>query len=339
MAEKKATSSINKEMAASYRCLIEKIRDGAQEYSLVDYPAYNNTGDSAIWLGQKEALAEIFKKNPSYVASQHDYKKDIHTFCKKGIIFINGGGNFGDLWPNHQIFRLRLLRDYPERKIVQLPQSIHFSKSGHLEETKAIIGKHRDFHLYVRDQASFDFAAKEFDCPVYLAPDAAHCIRAYALGSLKYEVFSLIRTDKESSRPGLRDILSSYGPTEDWEGLDESFFKNEGMVDKFFRRHVQYKFSSSKIMMIYRSSMYDRLAQKSVDKGTNLLSQGKLIVSDRLHAHIICLLMGKRHISLDNSNGKIGEYIRQWGDFGITHLVDSNTSLLEKIEELRDFDN
>lgn len=338
MEKKKETSLINKEMSIIYRRSVENVKGSVQGYSLVDYPAHNNIGDAAIWVGEKEALTSVFRKGPDYVASQQDYKNDIETFCKEGIIFIHGGGNFGDIWPNHHEFRLRIIKEYPRRRIVQLPQSIYFTDPECLEKTKKAIGGHRDFHLFVRDQASFEFARKEFSCPVYLTPDAAHCIRSYISETPKHEIFSLVRTDKESSIPDLHDLLLSYGSVSDWENIDEHFYKNEGRVDRLFRRRLQYKFSSSKIMMLYRSKMYDRLAQKSVDRGTKLLSQGKLVISDRLHAHIICVLMGKRHISLDNSNGKIGEYIRKWGDFGITDFVDSNTSLRERIKELRDRD-
>lgn len=335
MTDKKAVSSINKKMADTYRLSVEKILNGAQGYSLVDYPAHNNIGDSAIWVGEKEALTSIFGKTPDYVSSHQDYKCDIEKFCSDGIIFIHGGGNFGDLWLNHHKFRIQIIKDYPHRRIVQLPQSIHFSGSEHLEETKSVIGNHKDFHLYVRDQASFDYATKEFDCPVFLAPDAAHCIGTYISQTSQHEIFSLVRTDRESLIPDLRNLLFSYGPVSDWEDIDEHFYKNESMLDNFFRRHIQYKFPSSKLMMRYRSGIYDRKAEKAVTNGTRLLSQGKLVISDRLHAHIICCLMGKRHISIDNANGKVGEYIRKWGDFGITDLVDSEASLLARIEGLR----
>lgn len=335
MAEKKVTSSINKEMADTYRTSVEKVRGSAEGYSLVDYPAHNNIGDLAIWMGEKEALTDIFERTPNYVASQQDYKGDIEKFCKNGVIFIHGGGNFGDLWLNHHEFRLQIIKDYPHRRIVQLPQSIHFSGPEHLERTKSVIGRHKDFHLYVRDQASFDFATKEIDCPVFLAPDAAHCIRTYTSEPAKSEIFSLVRTDKESFIKDLSGLLYSYGPVSDWKSIDEYFYKNDSIFDKFFRRHIQHKFSSSKFMMHYRSKMYDRKAEKAVENGTRLLSSGNVIISDRLHAHILCCLMGKRHISVDNANGKIGEYIRKWGDFGITDLVNSKASLLAKMEELQ----
>lgn len=335
MTDKRVVSSINKSTADTYRVSVEKTKDSAQEYALVDYPAYNNIGDSAIWLGQKEALTKIFGKLPSYVSSQQDYRGDIDNFLKEGPVLINGGGNFGNIWPNHQRFRLRIIKDYPYRRIVQLPQSIYFFGAALLEETKSAIGKHKDFHLYVRDQASFDFASKEFDCAVYLAPDAAHCIRTYISEASKHTIFSLVRTDKESLIPDLHGLLASYGPVSDWENIDEHFYMNESMMDGFFRRHVQYKFPSSKLMMRYRSKIYNRKAEEAVANGTRLLSQGKLVISDRLHAHIICCLMGKRHISIDNANGKVREYIRKWGGFGITDLVDSKASLSAKIEEIQ----
>ncbi|WP_265501117.1 polysaccharide pyruvyl transferase family protein [Paracoccus beibuensis] len=318
-----------------YRSFLKDIREDARNYSVVDYPAYNNMGDLAIWMGQRQVLRDVFRKDPRYVASQQDYRKDIDKFCTDGIIFINGGGNFGNLWPSHQEFRLRIIRDYPHRKIVQLPQSICFSGPEHLEETKSLIGSHKNFHLCVRDQTSFDFAVREFDCPVYMAPDAAHCIPTYSAETATREIFSLVRRDKESSIPDLRDLLSQYGPTADWEGIDRYFYENEGAIDRLFRRRLQYKFSSSRIMMSYRLKMYDRLARNSIDKGTKLLSQGEMIVSDRLHAHIICVLMGKRHIAIDNANGKVGEYIRKWGDFGLTRLVESRKSLLQSLETSR----
>ncbi|CUH20572.1 Putative pyruvyl transferase EpsO [Jannaschia seosinensis] len=335
MTERRPASPINIGMANIHRNFLEHVKGDNRSYSVVDYPAYNNIGDSAIWTGQRRALLDVFKKAPRYVASQQDYKKDIEAFCGDGVIFINGGGNFGNLWPQRQEFRLQIIRDHPHRKIVQLPQSICFSGSEYIDETKYLIGSHKNFHLCVRDQPSFDFASREFDCPVYIAPDAAHCISTYKAAPSRQEIFSLIRSDKESLTPDLYDLLSPYGPTADWEGISRYFYETEGAIDKFFRRKLQHKFPSSNIIMSYRLKMYDRMAQNAVDRGTKLLSQGKLIISDRLHAHIICVLMGKRHISIDNANGKVGEYIRKWGDFGITELVSSRASLLERIEASR----
>lgn len=331
MQKVKATFSASRKISDLLVNALQYIKGGNTNYSIVDYPSYNNIGDSAIWVGQKLALYKVFGKGPNYVTSQEDYRSDLPHFCKKGVIFIQGGGNFGNLWPHHQRFRLRVLREHQDRKIVQLPQSIYFCGNKGLEDTKFEIGRHKNFHLFVRDRASYEFAVKEFDCPVSLLPDAAHAIPYYSGCVAEHDVLSLIRSDKESAIPRLNEILSAYGPTTDWEKLDGFFYDNASKVDKFFRRRLQYKFASSKTMMLYRSRMYDRLAQKAVNKGTLLLSLGELVISDRLHAHILCVLMGKRHISVESHTGKIGAYIDEWGDFGLTELVRDEVSLLEKL--------
>ena len=330
-----AAHLVNQEPVRLYRSVIDKVKDDGADYAVVDYPDYNNIGDSAIWAGQSRILREVFGKKPAYVACPNDYKGDIEDFSKNFIVFVQGGGNFGDIWKSHQDFRIGILERYSNKKVVQLPQSIFFSSPHELDLTKRAIGRHGDFHLLVRDQASFLFAKAEFDCPVHLCPDAAHSIPFYISEPAQHEVFSLVRTDIESDAANLEEIVREYGPVQDWNNIDGYFYKNEGVVNRFFRRHIQYKFPTSSLMMAYRRWMYDHMAKRAVDRGIKQLSQGEIVISDRLHAHILCTLIGKPHISLDNANGKIGEYIRQWGGFGITELAGSPADIKGKMEKLR----
>ncbi|TIO38875.1 MAG: exopolysaccharide biosynthesis protein, partial [Mesorhizobium sp.] len=95
-----------------------------------------------------------------------------------GPIFIHGGGNFGDLWITHQDFRERVLEQFPNRRIIQFPQSIHYKSQERRERSARIIGGHKNFVLLVRDEESKAFAEKHFDCEVRLCPDMAFCIGA-----------------------------------------------------------------------------------------------------------------------------------------------------------------
>ena len=52
----------------------------------------------------------------------------LEAYLVNGIILLQGGGNFGDLWQAHQSFRERVIQDFPHKKIIQLPQSIFFSE-------------------------------------------------------------------------------------------------------------------------------------------------------------------------------------------------------------------
>ena len=47
-------------------------------------------------------------------------------------------------------------------------------------------------------------------------------------------------------------------------------------------------------------------------RGCRLLSRGHQVITDRLHAHILCLLMGIPHVVVDNNYGKLGSFLEAW---------------------------
>ena len=43
-----------------------------------------------------------------------------------------------------------------------------------------------------------------------------------------------------------------------------------------------------------------------------MLSQGNVVITDRLHAHILSVLLGIPNIVLDNNYGKVHGYMEAW---------------------------
>jgi pyruvyl transferase EpsO len=58
--------------------------------------------------------------------------------------------------------------------------------------------------------------------------------------------------------------------------------------------------------------MYGAAARARVLRGCGLLSSGRVVITDRLHAHILSLLLGIPHAVLDNSYGKLGRFLEAW---------------------------
>jgi pyruvyl transferase EpsO len=58
--------------------------------------------------------------------------------------------------------------------------------------------------------------------------------------------------------------------------------------------------------------LYRPLAEKRLQRGIRLLSTAEVVVTDRLHGHILCLLLGIPHVLLDTSNGKLSAFHRTW---------------------------
>jgi pyruvyl transferase EpsO len=102
-----------------------------------------------------------------------NYQQDAwEAHYPEGACFLWGGGNCGDLCGEYGL-RLRGLDHFKARMIGPLPQSIHFRQPSELERMARTIAAHGDFHLMVRDSASYEIAKASFNCYADLAPDAA----------------------------------------------------------------------------------------------------------------------------------------------------------------------
>ena len=303
-----------------------------QSYSLVDFPSYANVGDSAIWLGAVKLLKNISGRDPLYVCSKTSYDKSaLAATGSTGPIFILGGGNFGDLYQPHQDLRFALMRDFPDRKIVQLPQSIHFDSPDALAATAKAIEAHGNFHLFVRDQSSADIAKQAFSCPVELAPDCAFCIGPVKQSANKTggHVF-LRRIDKEIAG-------TEYSPLEVLEMTQFDWATEPpipGSVTKTARL-----LTIAGGMFSRASATRARLnaqAQWRMNRGIDMLSQGEAVVTDRLHGMIISVLLGQPVVAFDNSYKKVSGYQKLWmADFEGAAVVETADEALKKLRSVQ----
>lgn len=302
-------------------------------YALLDFPDHPNVGDSAIYTGEMEFFDAHVGRSPDYVCSLTTYDADVEAFCPEGPLFLHGGGNFGSVWQKHQRFREEIMSRYRDRKIVQMAQSIHFDDrtAEPLERTKRHIGDHPDFTLLVRDQQSYDFATAHFDCDVVKCPDAAHNMwKLDSDAKPDTKILNVLRADREAAYSEIHPYLTAKGPIVDWEPQVWARSPADRLVEKFIAPRLR----SSNALMVRREKMYRRQAWYRVNYGVRLLSRGELIVSDRLHVHIMSSLMRKPHISLDNMYGKITRYVDLWGEDGLVTRVDGLDPLKAALDAL-----
>ena len=57
---------------------------------------------------------------------------------------------------------------------------------------------------------------------------------------------------------------------------------------------------------------WDAAAWARIERGCRLLSRGRVVLTDRLHAHILCTMLGIPHVVLDNHYGKVQNFIASW---------------------------
>jgi pyruvyl transferase EpsO len=289
-------------------------------FALLDFPDHANVGDSAIWLGTMVYFSAHRGQAPRYVSSIDSFSEGaLRASVPEGPIFVHGGGNFGDLWPRHQKFREHVLKRFPDREIIQLPQSIHFDDPARAAGAAEAIARHGNFRLFVRDQPSFDFATAHFDCETALCPDMALFIGALDRSAPDVDVFYLLRTDKERA---VGEAVGRGGYTSrvaDW--LVESRLSIE---TRKLGRVVREMRGGEWDRLALRAASYETAARARVLRGCQLLSSGRVVITDRLHAHLLSLLAGIPHAVLDNSYGKLGRFLDIWtGEAGGVHRATS----------------
>lgn len=271
--------------------------------ALIDFPDHSNVGDSAIWLGETAWLDDA-GRTPVYTAALNNFSpQELRTAASEGPILIHGGGNFGTTWPRHEALRLDVLRAFRGRPIVQLPQSIYYDDENHLQVMARAIADHGAFTLLVRDARSLALARLHFDCDIRLCPDAALYLGRQSRNPAKADIFALLRTDHERV-PG-----SAAAPpgtiSADW--LEEPAGER-----KLMRLRLKLDAMLARSEQDRRLRRYRMLAQWRLRRGLAMLSQGKVVVTDRLHAHILSLLLDIPQVVLDNSYGKVGSFAAQW---------------------------
>jgi exopolysaccharide biosynthesis predicted pyruvyltransferase EpsI len=283
--------------------------------ALLDFPNHNNVGDNAIWLGEKVALKKI--------GVNVVYQCDIYSFSesalrrrlgKGGTVLLHGGGNLGSVWPEHQMFRERIIGLLPDMKIIQLPQSVHFDDAVDKSRFGKVARAHKGLHILVRDRASLQIL-EQLDLKVELCPDMA-----FALGPVNgsnkpvVDLVWLARSDHESVGKK-NDVKNVTTEKLDWLYGEPGRFYSK-FIMKFtvrVRRIVQKAFQRSEFLRdnagSLNSAFFDTLAKSRFNRGIRILCRGKIVATDRLHGHILSTLLGKPQLLFDNHYRKIGNYL------------------------------
>lgn len=303
---------------------IRQLLGGARRVALLDFPYHRNAGDAAIWAGELAVLGEI-GVDIGYVADAGRYHPDrLREAVPEGPVLLHGGGSVGDLWPWPQAMRERVLADFPDREVVQLPQSIHFRDALAQRRFRETVVRHGRYTFLARDRQSLDRAADLSPRAVHLLPDMAFGLGALTRpGSWSTPVVALARDDVESGS-GLRITARGVVPVVDWDlgRLGNLRWQLTRTVPRGVRPLTSRPRGWRAVAPVHDRAL-DAMQRQVLGAGLRLLASASVVVTDRLHAHVLCVLLGIPHVVLDNSYGKVRALHEQWtAESRTTHWSD-----------------
>ena len=122
---------------------------------LMGVPHHNNLGDNAIAYAEKKFIKDYLPEYDYYEISEETIDKCVYKVIdyidKDSLIFLHGGGNFGDEYLYVEEGRRKVIELFPENTIILFPQTMFFSETKQgkeeLEKSKKIYSKHKKLIL------------------------------------------------------------------------------------------------------------------------------------------------------------------------------------------------
>lgn len=283
----------------------ERLKNSSERVVLLSVPLHSNLGDHAITLGERALLRALFPEREiieiptpylfGALAQPFDKLNWAQTIRADDVLFIQGGGNVGTLWPNEELVHKNIIRQFPSNRIVIMPQSIFFDEVNQQQLTRESVelyNAHNDLHLLCRDENSFATASKLFPkINRYLTPDSVTAL--------------FDELDRKSEpREGVLFILRA-----DKEKLDHSALINQFQA-ALKARGIPF-------------SIADMIADKPIDETTReaavnalieKIRRSRLVITDRFHGTILSTLTRTPVIAMKSFDTKISSGIKWFSD-------------------------
>ncbi|MCP9769387.1 exopolysaccharide biosynthesis protein [Lacihabitans sp. LS3-19] len=308
-------------------CKLEPIINN--DFVLLDVPNHRNIGDSLIWQGELNFFEYLnFNCLGQFNADTFDFSLDI---SKDTVILMHGGGNFGDLYRKFQNFRLKVIKNFPNNRIVILPQTVFYENFDLLDNDLKIMSNHKDLYICVRDKVSESLIKSYFDPKnVLLMPDMAFfldfSIYHNKINNNDNTLF-LKRTDKEFIRVEEVYKFNDKFEIKDWPTFSNNRFYNF-FLNKFdsIESRLSYFLKFIPLSSLFINSAYGLKSkmgrEKLIDIGVDFFLKYNTIYTSRLHGLILGILLDKEVYIIDNSYGKNHNFYEAWlFDFEKVYLL------------------
>jgi exopolysaccharide biosynthesis predicted pyruvyltransferase EpsI len=265
---------------------------------------YGNIGDLAISSAQEKFIKENlidYEVFPVPISKTRIWlgsiKKQVNS---EDIITIIGGGNMGSLYPDIEDLRQLVIQSFPYNTIVCFPQTLDWDESQlsnkALKKIVKIYSSHTDIHIFARESITYRKLEEIFsgqpNVKIGFVPDIVMSASAKKLGmesnSKPAGILTCLRNDKEC---GLK--------AEHYAILDR-VIGDTGLTITKTDTHAG------------GSGLSKAECNKLLSSKIQQFAEAQLVITDRLHGMILCILSGTPCLVLPNSNHKIRQTYLDW---------------------------
>lgn len=223
-------------------------------------PRHNNLGDLAQYVCIKKILNENYKdysiiEIPSslYYNNINDIRTDINLSIKEDdLIIFQSGYCTQDLGGYEDLVHKMVTRQFPNNKLVLMPQTVYFKSEDRKQDTSNALNNHNHLLFLARDQISFDSAKEMFPkINVQMYPDVVTTlIGKYNFSHERNDIMVCVRDDGEkfysdSEISKLIKDLSTLGKVDKddttiKEQIDSSHPELQSVIESYIEKLSKY---------------------------------------------------------------------------------------------------
>lgn len=291
---------------------IDKIKD-KNKIILMGVPEYDNLGDIAIGYASCNFIennkSDKYEFLPITEKCFWRYFSKIKKIVKKDdIIFVQGGGNFGNQYYNQEKMRKKIITNF-ENNIYLMPATFYIKNVE--KDINKFVKKYDkpNFKIFLREKYSYDLVKKYFNNEAFLVPDI---------------VLSLKYNNKSAKRNGV-GICIRKDVERKLDKKQEEFIKDE----IFKIKNKIYVFDTCN-----SSTNWLENQKETLNSVFNEISSYELVITDKLHGMIFCAITGTPCIALGNYNYKVKgvyEWIKDYDFIEFCENIEDISNLLEKL--------
>lgn len=274
---------------------------------------HSNIGDAAITMGEYEFIKKHFPDKKVLEISTYEFFDKLNYISKvinnEDILLLQGGGNLGDKFISEEKVRRYVIENFPNNKIIILPQTIYFSDNAkglkELEISREIYNKHQNLTIFTRGKISLKFAEENFY-------NSNHYTMIDSALNLNYN----FNYNRNGIVACIRDI-------NDESGFAKDVYNN--VINIINNYDKNYYFTNN--LHDFDISKMDR--NKTVLDQLKLFSKHKLVVTDRLHGLIFSLMTNTPCIVMSSYNYKLKEFTDMLKGNKFVKFIDKNVDILD----------
>lgn len=299
-----------KHLLKKYKPIFKEHKKNPKMVFVVYTPIHENLGDHAIASAEMAILDELG------IPYTEITQPEIHKLKEFGLlglfnntkIFINGGGNLGTLWFDVEETFRNIILAAPKADILIFPSTIYYEDTEfgrkEFEKSKKIYNNHKSLTLYARENISYEMMKAAYN-NVKLVPDM---------------VFYLNKCEKNIARNGAVLCLRN--------DLERTLSKKD---ETLIYKQLQQLFgdSTTKTDMYAAHNIPVENRKQELTKKFEQFKDAKLVVTDRLHCMIFCVITGTPCIVVNSKSPKIKGCYEWVKDFEYIKFADNLSDITD----------